>query len=159
MCAMRLRRFLLGLLAVVLLGCAFVYWAGYAVIPPSEPGATATFDSALIARGAELASVGNCGVCHTRADGPSYAGGRPMVTPFGTIFTTNITPDAETGLGRWSETAFLRAMQEGVRRDGAHLYPAFPYDHFTKVSANDLRAIYAFLMTRQPLLTCERFDS
>ena len=82
-----------------------------------------------------------------------------MVTPFGTIFTTNITPDAETGLGRWSETAFLRAMQEGVRRDGAHLYPAFPYDHFTKVSANDLRAIYAFLMTRQPLLTCERFDS
>lgn len=149
--AMRLRRLLLGLLGVVFLGCAFVYWAGYPAIPPSAPGANTTFDRALIARGAELASLGNCGVCHTRIDGPSYAGGRPMLTPFGTIFTTNITPDVETGLGRWSEAAFLRAMREGVRRDGAHLYPAFPYDHFTKVSPADLRAIYAFLMTREPV--------
>ena len=151
MYAMRLRQAILGLLGVTLLAAAYVYGAGYPEISPSEHSPPTAFDSAAVARGAELASLGNCGVCHTRPDGPSYAGGRPMATPFGTIFTTNITPDVETGLGRWSEPAFLRAMQEGVRRDGAHLYPAFPYDHFTKVSAADLRAIYAFLMTREPV--------
>jgi mono/diheme cytochrome c family protein len=72
-------------------------------------------------------------------------------TPFGTIYGTNITPDPETGIGQWSERAFARAMQEGVRRDGAHLYPAFPYDHFTKLTADDIRALYAFLMTRHPV--------
>ena len=61
-------------------------------------------------------------------------GGRPLKTPFGTINASNITADANTGIGSWSEAAFLRAMREGVRRDGAHLYPAFPYDHFTKAS-------------------------
>ena len=71
-----------------------------------------------------------------------------MPTPFGTIYSSNITPDAETGIGRWSEAAFRRAMRSGVNRDGQHLYPTFPYDHFTNVSDDDDRALYAFLMTR-----------
>jgi mono/diheme cytochrome c family protein len=108
-------------------------------------------DTTLIAKGAELAMIGNCNVCHTKAGGAAYAGGRPIQTPFGTVYATNITPHPDTGIGRWSELAFLRAMQEGIRRDGEHLYPAFPYDHFTKVSSEDLRAIYAFMMTREPV--------
>jgi mono/diheme cytochrome c family protein len=72
-------------------------------------------------------------------------------TPFGTVFSTNITPDPETGIGRWSEVAFRRAMRSGVGRDGQHLYPTFPYDHFTNVSDEDDAALYAFLMTREPV--------
>jgi mono/diheme cytochrome c family protein len=122
------------------------------------PGATrhatrlgTSIDRALVAKGAELALIGNCNSCHTREDGAAYAGGRPLETPFGTIYATNITPDPDTGIGAWSETAFRRALREGVRRDGAHLYPAFPYDHFTKLEDGDVRALYAFLMTREPI--------
>ncbi len=74
-----------------------------------------------------------------------------MKTPFGVIYSTNITPDPKSGIGAWSEAAFARAMHEGVGRDGSHLFPAFPYDHFTKVSDEDVKAIYAFLMTRPPV--------
>jgi len=73
-----------------------------------------------------------------------------MNTGFGTIYSTNITPDRETGIGAWSKEAFRRAMHEGVARDGSHLFPAFPYDHFTKLSDEDDDAIYAFLMTQAP---------
>ena len=71
-------------------------------------------------------------------------------TPFGTVFATNITPDAETGIGAWSREAFDRAMRRGIARNGEHLYPAFPYDHFTHVSDSELDALYAWLMTRPP---------
>ncbi|HEU0058863.1 MAG TPA: cytochrome c [Hyphomicrobiaceae bacterium] len=149
---MRLRRALLGVLSVVLLGAAgFVFFSRQPALPAMQPASAVSFDRALIAKGAELALIGNCNVCHSKQGGAPYAGGRPLKTPFGTIYATNITPDADTGIGAWSETAFLRAMREGVRRDGAHLYPAFPYDHFTKASVGDLRAIYAFLMTREPV--------
>jgi mono/diheme cytochrome c family protein len=149
---MRLMRALLGLLGAALVGAAaFVALAWRPAIPAVEPPNKAAFDPALVTRGAELTMLGNCNVCHTKADGRAYAGGRGLQTPFGTIYATNITPDPDTGIGRWSEAAFLRAMREGVRRDGSHLYPAFPYDHFTKVSERDLRAIYAFLMTREPV--------
>jgi mono/diheme cytochrome c family protein len=72
-------------------------------------------------------------------------------TPFGTIFASNITPDPETGIGRWSRDAFVRAMRHGVARDGRHLYPVFPYDHFSRMTDVDLDALYAFLMTRPPV--------
>jgi mono/diheme cytochrome c family protein len=75
----------------------------------------------------------------------------PLATPFGTIYGTNITPDPETGIGRWSEAAFTRAMREGVDRSGRHLYPAFPYDHFVRTTDEDLHALYAYLMTRDPV--------
>src|SRR5215510_228746 len=149
---MRLKRALLGLLGAILVGAAgFVALAWRPEIPAVEPPNKGDFDPALITQGAELTMLGNCNVCHTKADGRAYAGGRGLQTPFGTIYATNITPDPDTGIGRWSEAAFLRAMREGVRRDGAHLYPAFPYDHFTRVSGADLQAIYAFLMTREPV--------
>src|SRR5438105_1050155 len=120
-------------------------------IDPITPPETGSFDAALVKRGAELAAIGNCNVCHTAAGGRVYAGGAALPTPFGTIYSTNITPDADTGIGRWSEAAFGRAMREGVDRRGRHLYPAFPYDHFTRVTDDDVAALYAFTMTREPV--------
>jgi mono/diheme cytochrome c family protein len=107
------------------------------------------FDQALVKRGAQLAALGNCNVCHTTPGGKLFAGGLAVPTPFGTIYSTNITPDPETGIGRWSEAAFARSMREGVDREGHHLYPAFPYDHFTQVTDEDNRSLYAYLMTRE----------
>ena len=89
--------------------------------------------------------------CHTVEGGKPYAGGTPLKTPFGTVHGTNITPDPETGIGRWSLEAFTRAMREGVDREGRNLFPAFPYDHFTKATDEDIAALYAFLMTREPV--------
>src|SRR3979490_2954579 len=116
-----------------------------------EPPAPQSFDSALVKRGRDLAAIGNCNDCHTVRGGRNFAGGLPVPTPFGTIFSSNITPDSETGIGRWPEAAFRRAMRSGVDRDGRHLYPTFPYDHFTNVSDDDDQALYAYLMTRPPV--------
>jgi len=116
-----------------------------------EPPAPQSFDAALVKRGRDLAAIGNCNDCHTVRGGKAFAGGLPVQTPFGTIYSSNITPDAETGIGRWSEAAFRRAMRSGVDRDGRHLYPTFPYDHFTNVTDADDQALYAYLMTRQPV--------
>jgi mono/diheme cytochrome c family protein len=113
-----------------------------------EPPAPQSFDAALVKRGRDLAAIGNCSDCHTVAGGKAFAGGLPVPTPFGTVYSSNITPDPETGIGRWSEAAFQRAMRSGVDRAGSHLYPTFPYDHFTNVTDADNRALYAFLMTR-----------
>ena len=113
-----------------------------------EPPAPQSFDPALVKRGRDLAAIGNCSDCHTAPGGKSFAGGLAVPTPFGAIYSSNITPDPETGIGRWSEAAFQRAMRSGVDRGGHHLYPTFPYDHFTNVSDEDDRALYAFLMTR-----------
>jgi mono/diheme cytochrome c family protein len=122
-----------------------------AASPP--PGPDASYDQTLVAKGAWLAAIGNCNTCHTASNGRTFAGGRPLPTPFGTIYATNITPDRETGIGSWSPSDFLRAMHQGVDRDGRELYPAFPYDHFTHVTDEDVNAIYAFLMTRDPVRT------
>jgi mono/diheme cytochrome c family protein len=138
-------------LVLALLGGVFAIAAWQPAFDPIAPPAAASFDPDLVKRGAELAAIGDCGVCHTTAAGRAFAGGRAIPTPFGAIYSTNITPDPETGIGRWSEAAFQRALRRGVRRDGAYLYPAFPYDHFTLVSDDDDKALYAFLMTRQPV--------
>lgn len=95
--------------------------------------------------------MGDCMECHTAAGGTPLAGGYPVPTPFGTVYGSNITSDPQTGIGRWSEAAFARAMHQGISRDGSYLYPAFPYPHFTRVSEEDIEAIYAFLMTRPPV--------
>ena len=117
----------------------------------SEVEPPKTFPRDQITRGGELASIGNCMGCHTAEGGKPYAGGTPIRTPFGTVHGTNITPDAETGIGRWSLQAFTRAMREGIDREGRNLFPAFPYDHFTKATDEDIAALYAFLMTREPV--------
>lgn len=136
---------------VVLAGLGFAAFAWRSAIPAQEPPARAAFDQASIDRGARLAAVGNCIACHTVPGRGAFAGGLALATPFGTIHSTNITPDPETGIGRWSLAAFQRSMHEGVDREGNHLYPAFPYDHYTLVTAEDNRALYAYLMTREPV--------
>ena len=149
---MWLARILLGLGIVVLLVCAgFLIYAWHPEIERVARPDPAAFDEPLVKKGAQLAALGNCIACHTVPGGRSFAGGLPLPTPFGTIYSTNITPDEETGVGGWSEQAFIRAMRKGLDRDGSHLYPAFPYDHFTHVSDDDNRALYAYLMTRQSI--------
>jgi mono/diheme cytochrome c family protein len=146
------RRFVLGLLlALLIVGVLFVALAWRTEFAPVQPPTRASFDASLIARGASLAGIGDCAACHTASGGKAYAGGYPLKTPFGTIYGTNITPDPETGIGRWSQSAFVRAMREGVDRQGRHLYPAFPYNHFTLATDEDLQALYAFVMTREPV--------
>ncbi|MBY4599069.1 molybdopterin-dependent oxidoreductase [bacterium BD-1] len=115
---------------------------------------TPVYSSETIERGRILAAAGDCFVCHTAPHGARGTGGRAMETPFGTVYTTNLTPDAETGLGNWSFSAFQRAMREGISRDGRHLYPAFPYTAFAKTSDDDLQALYAYLMS-QPAVRAE----
>jgi len=133
-----------GLIVAGAAGFAFLaYEREIAPVMRPDP---ASFDKALVERGRVLANYGDCTACHTRPDGPPFAGNLPLKTPFGTIFTSNITPDTETGIGSWSKDAFRRALKDGVNRQGHHLYPAFPYDHFTKVKDADIDAIYAYLM-------------
>ena len=105
----------------------------------------------MVERGRYLAAAGDCAACHTAPGGRPFAGGRAIPTPFGTIYSTNITPDKETGLGNWSEAEFYRAMHEGIRRDGKHLYPAFPYPWYTKLTRDDVDALKAFLETLPPV--------
>ncbi len=144
--------FVLFIAAVVLGLAAFgIVWRPSIAEEASHPA----FPSAEIARGAQLAAIGNCITCHTKPDGVPFAGGRPIATPFGTIYSTNITPHRGDGIGGWSEAAFSRAMKDGVRRDGEHLYPAFPYDHMTRMRDEDIRAVYAFMMTRRPVASHE----
>jgi nicotinate dehydrogenase subunit B len=123
-----------------------------AIAPIARPDAS-VFSAATIARGQQLAALGDCAVCHTSLNGVINAGGLALETPFGTIYSTNITPDAETGIGAWSYPAFERAMREGIHRDGRQLYPAFPYTHFTKTTDADLQALYAYLMAQTPVRT------
>jgi mono/diheme cytochrome c family protein len=146
-------RIVTSVVAVVLItGAAAVFAVTWRPsIAAIERPAPQSFDPALVKRGRNLAAIGNCNNCHTVRGGGNYAGGLPVPTPFGTIFSSNITPDPETGIGHWSEEAFSRAMRSGVDRAGRHLYPTFPYDHFTNVSDADDRALYAFLMTRRPV--------
>src|SRR3984893_17559482 len=147
-----LQRIVLGLAVAVFFGAlGFFALAWRPAIAPINPPPESSFDADLIAKGEVLAGAGYCMVCHTRLGGQPFAGGYGLRTPFGTIYSTNITPDPETGIGRWPLAAFTRAMHEGISRDGSHLFPAFPYDHFTKVSDEDVEALYAYVMTRAPV--------
>ena len=112
-------------------------------LPAPSPG--------TLAAGARVVALGDCMVCHTAKDGAAYAGGLGLATPFGTIYSTNITPDPDTGIGRWSAAAFRRALREGVSRDGHLLYPAFPYIHYTRMSDDDIDLAYRYLMSRTPV--------
>jgi nicotinate dehydrogenase subunit B len=134
--------------AVVGIGGAVLPWR--AIAPIARPDAS-VYSAATIARGQQLAALGDCAVCHTGINGLLNAGGRPLETPFGIIYSTNITPDVATGIGAWSYPAFERAMREGVHRDGKQLYPAFPYTHFAKTTDADMQALYAYLMAQAPV--------
>jgi nicotinate dehydrogenase subunit B len=137
-------------LCVAVVGVAAAVLPWRSIAPIARPDAS-VFSAETIARGGDLAALGDCAVCHTSANGTINAGGRPIETPFGTIYSTNITPDVETGIGAWSYPAFERAMREGIHRNGRHLYPAFPYSHFAKTTDADLQALYAHLMAQAPV--------
>jgi len=131
------------------LGAALLGWRP-AIAPVAQMAGASVYSAATIERGRLLAAAGNCAGCHTAAGGRPNAGGRGLATPFGTVYSTNLTPDAETGIGQWSFSAFQRALREGIARDGRHLYPAFPYTAFAKIGDADLTALYAWLMAQPP---------
>lgn len=132
-----------------LLVAALVY---FTVRDPGKPAdrslnaAGAGVDPDLqIERGKYLAIAGNCASCHTVGSDGFMAGGLAFETPFGTIHSTNITPDRDTGIGNWTAAQFLNSLRSGIRADGEHLYPVFPYTAFTKVTDEDIAAIFAYL--------------
>jgi alcohol dehydrogenase (quinone), cytochrome c subunit len=114
---------------------------------PGIPAGAAGASTAAAEQGRYLAAAGNCLSCHTRPGGAPFSGGVPFVTPLGTIYSTNITPDAQTGIGAWTAADLRRALHEGRSRDGSYLFPAFPYPAFTKLSDADVAALYEYLRT------------
>ena len=140
------RALLLVLLVIVLAAGGWVWWVNYSDTDGGgAPAANATQASAE--RGAYLVRVGNCMACHTDRGGAAWAGGRAIDTPFGVVYSSNLTPDKATGLGNWSADDFWRALHHGRSRDGRLLYPAFPYPNYTEVTRADADAMYAFLRT------------
>jgi mono/diheme cytochrome c family protein len=133
-------RLRLAAAALVLLATPFA--AAFAESPSADP--------ALANQGKYLAAVANCFSCHSKPGGLPFAGGLPFKTPFGTVYSTNITPDTRTGIGHWTEDQFRRALREGIRPNGEHLYPVFPYTAFTKIPDGDVSAIFAYLKTVPP---------
>lgn len=136
--------------AVVALAAAVIGWQ---TLRSEDAGvATPVADRAQqIQRGQYLARAGNCMACHTVRGGAAYAGGRALGTPFGTIYSSNITPDKESGIGRWNADDFWRALHDGRSRDGSFLYPAFPFTSYTKLSRDDTDALFAYLQTVKPV--------
>ena len=108
-------------------------------------------DTALIARGKYLATVGDCSACHTKDGGAPFAGGKLMNTPFGALPSSNITPDMETGIGKWTDDQFYRALHDGKDDEGHYIYPAMPYPWYTRVTREDVLAIKAYLFSLPPV--------
>jgi nicotinate dehydrogenase subunit B len=134
-----------------ILGVAATALPWRAEIAPITPPSAGTWSAATLERGRLLAAVGDCAVCHTAPGGTTNAGGLAMQTPFGTLYSSNITPDPTTGIGNWSYPAFERAMRDGISRDGKNLYPAFPYTAFRNINDADMQALYAYLMSQAPV--------
>ncbi|WP_280338123.1 c-type cytochrome [Salinicola acroporae] len=140
-------------------GAAAVGLPWKAAIDPVPRPAANLYSQATIERGRLVAEAGDCAVCHTASQGgAANVGGRAFETPFGIVYSTNLTPDEATGIGRWSYAAFARAMRHGISRDGSHLYPAFPYTAFAKLSDTDLQSLYAYLMA-QPAVASPAVDN
>jgi len=141
-----MRKLLLAAAAIAALGGAAALWIA---LPPRveqlDAGLGEPVDPALIARGEYVARLGDCVACHTGTGGKPMAGGLKLETPMGMIYSTNITPDAKTGIGGWTFGEFDRAMRKGVARDGHNLYPAMPYPSYAKMTPEDMRALYAYL--------------
>ena len=129
--------------------CGLLAMAAIAIWLLNTRGETLTELPALATsnpeRGAYLAQVGNCAGCHTARGGQAYAGGLAVETPFGSVYASNLTPDAATGIGRWTRAEFWRAMHHGRSKDGRLLYPAFPYTSYTLVTRDDSDALFAYL--------------
>jgi mono/diheme cytochrome c family protein len=148
-----MRRWFVALLFGLAVAAAAVWLLNFGTgggrIDDTPPAGLPTADQ--VARGAYLARAGNCMLCHTERGGAAFAGGRPVATPFGTVFASNLTPDVETGLGSWSAAHFRRALHTGRSRDGRLLYPAFPYTHYTLITPADSDALFDYLRSLPPV--------
>lgn len=120
------------------------------------PAAAAAEPGDLAARGELVFNIGGCTNCHTAKGGAPLAGGDALASPFGNFYPPNITPDPETGIGRWTEADLVRAMREGRAPDGSPYYPAFPYTSYTRMTDEDLRALKAYLDTVPPVRRASR---
>jgi mono/diheme cytochrome c family protein len=145
----RRTRFAIAFVIVVALAIAAFVALQPGMLPTSQSAAAVT--TQIINKGEYLARVGDCIACHTAPGGKEFAGGRAMPTPFGNLYVPNITPDDETGIGRWSADEFYRMMHTGISRDGSLLYPAMPFASYTKVTREDSDAIYAYIMSVPPV--------
>lgn len=137
---------ILATLAILLAGITMTPAGAHAADSPLP-----TEQAQRLARGEYLARAGDCIACHTVPAGKQFGGGRPMETPFGTLYSSNISSDKETGLGNWSADDFYRVMHEGKSRDGSYLYPAMPFGSYTKVTRADSDAIFAYLLSTPPI--------
>src|SRR5882724_9558303 len=161
------RYLIIGVVAIFVIGAAAFAWivlgpgpldfaGGNAVRLAAYRGADPTgvppelAHASLIERGRYLARAADCKACHTAKGGTPYAGGLAFVLPFGTLYSPNITPDKETGIGEWSDAAFLNALHKGVDDEGASLYPAMPYATYTRMTDADALAIKAYLFSLKP---------
>ena len=154
---MRKAHIVAGVVAIAgIAGLAAVWMLSHqGYLPEPAPGAAkapvVSPTTQLINRGEYLARAGDCVACHTEPTGKPFAGGRPMATPFGNIYVPNITPDDDTGIGKWTSDDFYRAMHNGVTRDGTLMYPAMPFASYTKVTRADNDAIFAYLQSVTPV--------
>lgn len=125
--------------------------AALVFVGPVRSAAAADARSEIVQRGEYLTRAADCVSCHTAPQGKQFAGSRAFKLPFGTLYSPNITPDANTGIGRWSDDDFVRAMHEGIGKEGQRLYPAFPYPSYTLLSRDDVLAIKAYLFSLKPV--------
>jgi len=132
------------------IGAAFLLAALLAVVAPSADAAP---DTAAVTRGAYIFAAADCVGCHTdvKNHGKRLAGGRALATPFGVFYTPNITPDKETGIGKWSLDDFRRALREGISNHGAYYFPVFPYTSFSGMTDQDIGDLWAYLQTQEPV--------
>ena len=124
--------------------------------PIGESASTDLSAPQLVQRGAYLVQVGNCAACHTARGGLPFAGGKSIDTPFGSVVTSNITSDKLTGIGAWTAADFWQAMHHGRSKDGRLLYPAFPYTEYTRITRDDTDAMFAYLLSVQPVQQANR---
>ena len=135
---------ILGVVVAISAACFFFWPASIEAVQATHAQPTG---SALVAKGEYLTKAADCAACHTAPGGKPFAGGRAFKLPFGTIYSTNITPDRETGIGQWSDAEFVRALHRGIGKNGEDLYPAFPYTAYALLSTDDVLAIRAYLST------------
>jgi mono/diheme cytochrome c family protein len=153
-----MRAGVLGLLVGVGALALGIYYDAYRRPVASCQAPGGAVDDASVKQGEYVLRVAGCAGCHTDTEGEGafLAGGRPLETPFGTFYSSNITPDPETGIGAWSLADFACALRQGLAPDGAHYYPVFPYTAYTGMSDEDVRALYAYLRTLEPVRQADR---
>jgi len=149
-------RVLLVFVVLGVVGIAVVLWMQPGALPVNPNAVATNATTQVINHGEYLARAGDCVACHTTPNGKAFAGGRPMVTPFGALYVPNITPDDDTGIGKWTGDDFYRMMHTGISKDGTLLYPAMPFASYTKVTRDDSDAIYAYLMSVTPVKLLNR---